>query len=50
MKKFFSEVTLLNQTYVLDKEKTVKNVIEEFRSKNGNFKIVDYSLFVLGSE
>ena len=47
--KFYSEVTLLNQKYVLDQEKTVKDVISEFNSKCGNFKIIDYSLFVLGS-
>ena len=49
MKKFFSEVTLLNQRFVLDEEKTVKDVITEFNSQNGNFKILDFSLFVLGS-
>ena len=49
MKKFFSEVTLVNQKYILDEEKTVKDVILEFNSKNGSFKIIDYSLFVLGS-
>ena len=50
MKKLFSEITLFNQKYILDEEKTVKNVISEFNTKYGNFKIVDYVLFVLGSE
>ena len=50
MKKYFSEITLLNQQYILDQEKNVKDIIEEFKSQNGNFKIIDYSLFVLGSE
>ena len=27
---------------------TVRKVIEEFNSKNGNFNVIDYSLFVLG--
>ena len=49
MKKFFSEVTLLNQKYILDDKKTVKDIITEFKSKNGHFKIIDFSLFVLGS-
>ena len=49
MKKFFSEVTLLNQKYILDENKTVKNTISDFNSKNGFFKIIDYSLFILGS-
>ena len=50
MKKYFSEITLLNQQYILDPEKTVKDIIDEFKSQNGNFKIIEYSLFVLGSE
>ena len=28
MKKFYSEVCLLNQNYILDNEKTVKNIID----------------------
>ena len=40
MKKYFSEITLLNQQYILDQEKNVKDIIEEFKSQNGNFKIV----------
>ena len=50
MKKFFSEVTFLNQNYILDEEKTVREAVTEFNSKNGTFNIIDYSLFVLGSE
>ena len=49
MKKFFSEATLLNQKYILDEDKTVKDIITDFQSKNGNFTIIEYSLFVLGS-
>ena len=49
MKKFFSEVTLLNQKYILDEDKTIRKVIMDFNSKYGNFKIIDYSLFVLGA-
>ncbi len=48
MNKFYSEVILLNQTYVLDNENTVKSVIEKFSSKI-NFKIINYSFFVLGN-
>ena len=33
MKKFYSEVTLLNQTYILDQEKTVKTFISEYENK-----------------
>ena len=49
MKKFFSEVTLLNQKYVLNEDKTVREAISEFNTQTGNFKIIDFSLFVLGS-
>ena len=49
MNKFYSEVTLYNQNYVLDTEKTVKNIIDEF-SANIDFKIINYSIFVLGNE
>ena len=30
MKKYFSEVTLLNQSYILDQDKTVRDVINQF--------------------
>ena len=48
MKKFYSEVTFLNQNYILDNEKSIKKVIEECSNKN-NFEIIDYSYFVLGN-
>ena len=34
MKKFFSEVTLLNQNFVIDTDKTVKEAISDFNSTN----------------
>ena len=48
MKKFYSEVTFLNQNYILDNEKSIKKVIEECSNKN-NFEIIDYSYFILGN-
>ena len=39
MNKFYSEVTLLNQTYILDQDKTVRNIIEE--NSNSNFHDVN---------
>jgi len=30
MKKYFSEVTLLNQSYILDQDKTVKDIINQY--------------------
>ena len=50
MNKFYSEVTLLNQNYILDDDKTVKTIIDKFSSNSINFKIISYSLFVLGAE
>ncbi len=45
MKKYFSEVTLLNQSYILDQNKTVKEIINE-HSKS-NFKIISFELISL---
>ena len=45
MKKFYSEVTLLNQTYILDQDKTVKNIIEE--NSKLNFKLISFELISL---
>ncbi len=41
MNKFYSEVTLLNQKYIIDQEKTVKDIVSEY-SKNYNFKIISF--------
>ena len=30
MKKYFSEVTLLNQPYILDQDKNVKDIIKQY--------------------
>ena len=45
MKKFFSEVTLLNQSFILDQEKTVRSVIEDYSKYK--FKIVSFELISL---
>ena len=39
MKKFYSEVTLLNQTYILDQEKTIKSLLSEY-TKDYDYKII----------
>ena len=44
MKKFYSEVTLLNQFYILDQDKLVKSVIEEhskYEFKVKSFEIIN---------
>ena len=45
MKKFYSEITLLNQSYILDQEKTVRDVIEE--NSKSNFKLISFELISL---
>jgi len=41
MKKFFSEVTLLNQSFVIDPDKNVKDAINDFNSSN-KFVLKEY--------
>ena len=45
MNKFFSEVTFFNQSYILDQDKTIRQIIEEY-SKN-NFKVNSFYLISL---
>ena len=46
MKKFYSEVTLLNQNFVVDPDKTIKEAINEFNSKN-KFELKNFALISL---
>ena len=46
MKKFYSEVTLLNQNFVIDPDKTVQEAINEFNSSN-KFELKNYALISL---
>ena len=46
MKKFYAESTLLNQFFILDTDKTVKNVIDELPNTY-EFKLIDYKLLAL---
>ena len=41
MNKYFSEVTLLNQSFILDPDKNVKSIIEE-QGKENKFKIQSF--------
>ena len=45
MKKFYSEVTLLNQSYILDQEKTVRVVLDEYSKYK--FKLKSFELISL---
>ncbi len=46
MKKFYSEVTLLNQNFVIDPDKTVKEAIREINMTN-SFELKKYALISL---
>ena len=46
MKKFYSDVTLLNQTYILDQDKTISSIISEYE-KDYKYKILSFNLFSL---
>ena len=45
MKKFFGEVTLLNQSFILDQEKSVRQIINQHSETN--FKLVHFDLITL---
>ena len=45
MKKFFSEVTLLNQLYILDQDKTVREIVDQ--NSQHNFSINSFELISL---
>ena len=49
LKKFFSEVCLLNQAYVKDTDKTIQNILDELKAKTGeNIVIKRFVRFQLG--
>ena len=45
MKKFYSEITLLNQSYILDQDKTVRTIIDEY--SKFDFKLISFELISL---
>ena len=46
MKKFYSEVTLLNQKFVIDPDKTIKEAISDFNSSN-KFVLKSFAIITL---
>ena len=46
MSKFYSEVTLLNQKYVLDQEKNIKQIVKEY-SKDYEYSIESFNIITL---
>tara|TARA_A100001011_G_C14250833_1_gene817768 strand:- start:62 stop:913 length:852 start_codon:yes stop_codon:yes gene_type:complete len=45
MNKFFSEVTFFNQSYILDQDKTIRQIIEDY--EKNNFKVNSFYLISL---
>jgi len=49
VKKYLSEVTLINQNWIIDPSFKVKDIINEFNEKsNSNISIADFKFFILG--
>jgi elongation factor Ts len=49
IKKYLSEVTLLNQNWIIDPSFKVRDIIDTFNEKNNsNISIADFKLFILG--
>lgn len=49
VKKYLSEVTLINQNWIIDPSCKVKDIIKAFNEKNNaNIAIADFKLFILG--
>ena len=47
LKKFISDNTLLNQIWIMDTKKKVKDVIKDY-SKNDEIKVVDFIKYKVG--
>ena len=49
VKKYLSEVTLINQNWVLEPSMTLAQVLKDFNSNNNDdLSIIDFKLFILG--
>ena len=49
VKKYFSEVTLINQNWVLEPSLTLAKVLKDFNSNNNDdLSIIDFNLLILG--
>lgn len=51
LKKFYSEVCLLEQAYIKDPDKTIKNLLDELKAKTGeNIQIRRFTRYQLGED
>ncbi len=48
IRKYYEEVVLLEQAFVMDDKKKIKDVVANFAKENGETKIASFKLFVLG--
>ncbi len=48
IRKYYEEIVLLEQNFVMDDKKRIKDVIADFSKENGDTKITDYKLYILG--
>lgn len=48
IRKFYEEVVLLEQSFVMDDKLKIKDVVANFSKENGETKISDFKLFILG--
>ena len=46
MKKYFSEITLMNQSYVIEPEKTIQELVNEYMEKY-DFNIKSFKIAIL---
>ncbi len=48
IRKYYEEVVLLEQIFVMDDKLKIKDLISQFSNSNGETKILDFKLFILG--
>lgn len=48
IRKYYEEVVLLEQAFVMDDKKKIKDLVADFSKENGETKISAYKLFILG--
>lgn len=48
IRKYYEEVVLLEQNFVMDDKVKIKDLVSKFSKENGETKISDFKLFILG--